>query len=243
MIFYIYAPAVLATKWLGLSSPYALRLYVFLLGTLSLFICNHFLKKIVLDKNHFFVTTSMLIIAVVFYLLPFNEFGQREHFLLILAMPYFFLVSSRLQVGYQTNSLSNFLIGVSAGFGFAIKPHFFCAFLLVELYFLIKQGYFFAWFRSEVMGVFTSLLIYIIILIFIHYDYLTVVLPLITQYYYQDYHSPISVVAFANQALFCYLVVAFFLLRLKYQPYPQMATVLMMAAIGFFGSYFIPYPC
>ena len=70
--------------------------------------------------------------------------------LLYFTMPYFLLVCYRLH-GKNIPIIFSCLIGLSAGIGFAIKPFFLTAPILVEIYYLLKHRTLKAWLRPEII--------------------------------------------------------------------------------------------
>jgi hypothetical protein len=71
------------------------------------------------------------VIAVVLALLPRAEFGQRENLIAAAVLPYLATLALRLR-GNPPGSGQAAAAGVAAGIGFAIKPHYFIAFVLLE---------------------------------------------------------------------------------------------------------------
>jgi hypothetical protein len=82
--------------------------------------------------------TVFAVIGCVLLLIPGAEFGQREHLLAAMALPYLALVSAEL-CGRPTPALRAALIGILAAIGCALKPRYVLAFGLVEL-FAVAQG-------------------------------------------------------------------------------------------------------
>ncbi len=78
---------------------------------------------------------GMAMFTVVFALFPFlrTDFGQREHFAVILTLPYVLMAAIEQPFAWQRRG-SRVLIGIAAGIGFALKPHFAVAWALIEAY-------------------------------------------------------------------------------------------------------------
>jgi hypothetical protein len=68
--------------------------------------------------------------VIVLFVLPAQDFGQREHLSLILALPYVALWAIRASGG-PVGSVMAAAAGVMAGFAFAIKPHFVLPWLML----------------------------------------------------------------------------------------------------------------
>ncbi len=91
-----------------------------------------------LDPAH--ATSDALLPLLLLFLLivyPNNTFGQREHIMLVLAMPYLLIASGRAQ-GETLSFRLRLFSGLAAGLGFAIKPYFIAIPALVELYVLSR---------------------------------------------------------------------------------------------------------
>jgi len=71
-------------------------------------------------------------LALALAVLRRHEFGQREHLFVLLYVPYLFLRIGRYQGGSAPWPLA-VLLGLQAGVGAAIKPHFLMTALLVEI--------------------------------------------------------------------------------------------------------------
>jgi hypothetical protein len=69
-------------------------------------------------------------VALILFVLPFAYWGQREHLMLILCLPHLIEAAGRMR-GARTRSPLK--LGIAAGLGYALKPHYALAFLAVEL--------------------------------------------------------------------------------------------------------------
>lgn len=94
-----------------------------------------------LDPAH--ATADALLPLLLLFLLivfPNQTFGQREHIMLVLAMPYLLVASGRAQ-GEVLSRRLRIITGLLAGLGFCIKPYFIAIPALVELYILSQRGW------------------------------------------------------------------------------------------------------
>ena len=124
MFLYVFFPVVFVMRWFpALNFQYALFFYFLFLSLFSITLCR------LLSSNRILilVITFALIITGVCY------FGQREEISIALTLPYFFLLSNRLEKK-AVNTYFSLLIGFLAGIGFATKPHFCIPFFLSEGY-------------------------------------------------------------------------------------------------------------
>ena len=73
-----------------------------------------------------------VVIAVVLFVLPGVEFGQREHLLVAAALPYVGIIALRLRAGAVPLPTA-ITVGLLAGVGCALKPRYALAFALLEI--------------------------------------------------------------------------------------------------------------
>jgi hypothetical protein len=76
----------------------------------------------------------LLLLALAFVLFPLAEsdFGEREHLVVALLLPYVLLAAARL-AGQQVPKARAILVGLLAGSAFALKPHFLVLWPLIEV--------------------------------------------------------------------------------------------------------------
>ncbi len=74
-----------------------------------------------------------LLLTFTLFALPGRDFGEREHLLLALVVPYVLLAAARA-MGRRVPAGEALLIGLLAGSAFAFKPHFVLLWLAVEGY-------------------------------------------------------------------------------------------------------------
>lgn len=104
------------------------------LGIAASFITCRKVLAASLDPAH--ATADALLPLLLLFLLivyPNNMFAQREHMMLVLAMPYLLVASGRAD-GEQLSNRLKIATGLMAGVGFAMKPYFLAIPLFVELY-------------------------------------------------------------------------------------------------------------
>jgi hypothetical protein len=75
----------------------------------------------------------MLLLVFVLFNLPGQDFGEREHLLLMLALPYLLLAVARA-TGREIPTSHALVIGLVAGAGLSLKPHFVLLWLAIEGY-------------------------------------------------------------------------------------------------------------
>jgi hypothetical protein len=75
----------------------------------------------------------LLLLAFVLFDLVGQDFGEREHLVLALVVPYLLLVAARA-VGREVPAAAALFVGLLAGSAFALKPHFVLLWLAAEGY-------------------------------------------------------------------------------------------------------------
>jgi hypothetical protein len=240
LILFIYIPSVMFAKILSIKLASGLLLYTFLLSSLSLYFCYTFINKIFLPQHRFITYALLSTIAFLFLILPLMDFGEREHLMIIFTLPYFFAVSYRMQ-GKTINPYYSIAIGFFAAWGFAIKPYFLLAPLLVELYYIWYTRNLFAWFRLETMTILVFLVIYTLSIFIFYPSYLSSIVPLSMMFYYSGFSEPWSKILLKPAIFFCFLSITFCLLLNKKNPYKTLNNILLIATIAFLISHFIQH--
>jgi hypothetical protein len=75
----------------------------------------------------------LLLLAFVLFPLAGQDFGEREHLVLALLVPYLLLAAAR-RIGREIGGIPALAIGLLGGLAFAIKPHFLILWILVEVF-------------------------------------------------------------------------------------------------------------
>src|SRR5687767_5696260 len=133
LIVWASAPPVLAGWLTGISVPAAFKVYVFAFGVATLLAIDAIVRRTWRDHRFLLVT------GAAFVTLPFvkSDFGQREHFAVLLTLPYVVAAAAR---PVALPMAARVVIGLAAGLGFAIKPHFAAAWLAVEMLAWRREG-------------------------------------------------------------------------------------------------------
>jgi hypothetical protein len=122
--------AVLSARLLDISDILAYRLWIAaaLLGTLVL--AGWLLRRLFPGD---IVVRRIFVLLLAFALFPLagQDFGEREHLVLALLVPYLLLATAR-RLGRDVARLPAIGIGALAGLAFALKPHFLLLWLVVE---------------------------------------------------------------------------------------------------------------
>ena len=235
LILYLYMPAVLLAKIFHLSFTIAFRTYTFIIAAGSIYLCNVLMRHIFDDTSNHIRYVLLVTIGFIFILMPGFAFGEREHFVLILTMPYLFLLDLRLS-NKNINIYLIFLIGVMAGLGFAIKPYFLFALIACELYFMYKKRNLFACIRFETICIGVVILLYLISIFVFTPNYIYKILPLLYLYLVVTRAAFELVISQITIVFWLIVLMAYFLFyrRLHYR---SLAGIFIFASFGYLIAY------
>ena len=213
LILYLYLPAVKLTQWFALSVPLAVRLYVFCLAALSLSLSMMSLQKIFPVSEKAAIRVMVLILTGLLLIFPLSGFSQREHFMLLLTLPYFFLLAARLESGRPCREWVAVVVGGLAAIGFCIKPYYLLVFGMVEGVAFCSRPTFRQLIRPETVTIGLIAVLYPLIIYLRHPDYLQTVLPLVTANYYANVKTPLRLfLKNQNLVIPCYAAIFYCLM-------------------------------
>jgi hypothetical protein len=162
LIIFLTAVPVLGASFLSVSATAAMKGLVLVLAA-----CSAFASASIAGRLAVGIASQLIVgAALVFLLVPFAaaDFGQREHFAAILVMPYA-LASAAAAAGNPLRRSHELVLGLVAGAGFALKPHFLLAWVLIELTMLWIQRPGARWIRPSAVGVAAFLLVYLAVIV------------------------------------------------------------------------------
>lgn len=131
LIVWLNVPAVLLARWTGISDAAAFRLAAAALLAGCIWLCERSLRRAVSDRAT--ARCFLLLLWLVLFPLVWIDYGQREHLLLGLMLPYLVLAAARVVNRYPSTP-ERLLIGVLSGIGIALKPHFVLLWIAIEAY-------------------------------------------------------------------------------------------------------------
>lgn len=239
-ILYIYLIPSIISYYSHIHIIIAYQAFVFLLAGLSLVMCFSLLKDIITTDDTIVREVLFITLAFIFLLLPGYAFGQREHLLVILTMPYFLLIVARLQ-GSACSSIFSGAVGVFAGAAFLMKPYFLPTLVLAECCYLIHQKRLTACFRPETLMIGFTALIYAILIVLRHPDYIHHVMPLAIRWCAVGHYQPWAWVTASSILFLCVIASYFLIATLEYNRYGIFTLILFVVLVGFLFSYFIQH--
>lgn len=240
LILYIYMPAVVLAKIMHLSYAVAFKLYTFVVIAGIIFSCNVLMQYIFEHKDNNIRYGLLVAITFTLALMPGYSFGEREHFAIMLTLPYLFLLNLRLSNKTLNYSLI-VLVGIIAGIGFAIKPHFLFALIACELFFIYKKRSLFACFRLETMVIVLVISLYLVSLFLLTPNYLLKVWPLVYHLYFVAAKEPFGAMLAQLGIVFWLVVVGFYCFLYEKIRYKNLAEILLFASIGYLIAYFVQH--
>ena len=233
LIFWLMSPAVWGAKTLGLSLSFAYKIYVFLLSIISLLLCSRYLQRLKIEASGL----VLCLLAFVMTLLPAWNFGQREHLMVILCLPYLFLIMARrdkILVPSWLMLISVFL----AVLAFCIKPYFVIVPASLEIYLLFSVGLRGVFRRPDPYLLVAGALAYVGLIFTLTPEYLSEVVSYAREVYTIGYNAePLMVAKRAGAML---MAMACFGLLIVVKPIKWMnafIAVMLVAAIGSVASY------
>lgn len=137
LIIWLSAVPVAIGRWTGWPPTALFKAYVVLIAALSLVLVRARVRGAWTGREFALVSTAA------FLCLPFakGDFGQREHFAVLLTLPYVLAAAAFAEAGPDRQAGRTCrAIGAAAGLGFAIKPHFFLAWIAVEMVVVATRG-------------------------------------------------------------------------------------------------------
>lgn len=235
LIFFIYMVPVYAAKILSVELRVIFYAYTFALGALSCGISFRLLNNIKSVHRLFFV----LLMVVALFILPRGDFGQREHFMVIFALPYIVLAIRRIE-NQPCNMIAALGIGGLAVLGFGIKPHFLLIPAVLELYFLARTRRLSKSFRPETITLGLGICAYIGAIFLFTPEYFSVIIPFVLEVYGQAFNSPFMDVVFRLELILIILLCVMSGLMIKEgSTLPSAVVVLFLAGCAAFVMYLV----
>lgn len=226
LVWYQALPTVALARAIDVSEITVYRLYICALIALSLFLANLVLTRLLEDEAA--ETRRFLLIALAFLLIFWaRNFGQREHVMIILAMPYILLTAAAAR-GRAVAWPTALAIGLCAGIGVALKPYFLLLPAVLELYLMVSRRHWASWVRPDALTLGTTVAVYAASIAVFTPEYLTHMLPIGLEVYWA-YNNELLEVIRAVAYMAVPLPIVFVLSRGRRRPVPQLQWVFGLA--------------
>jgi len=133
LIIVLNLPIVLLARAIGLSEFIVYRVASVLFVGALLAYSARLIHRYVLPGQPARRRGLVLLLAFAVFMLPRIDFGQREHFVLALLLPYVLVAAGR-HLGRTPGALEAAIIGFMAGAAVGLKPHFVLVWAAVEVF-------------------------------------------------------------------------------------------------------------
>lgn len=172
IIYLISTIPVFFSKLLGINEIISGLIFIFLLTVLSLYIARKILAILFDNQSDTLGYYFLFLLSFVLLFVPNRDFGQREHVMVIFCVPYV-VASMARSIGKKIPSSLGWIIGIMAGLGFVLKPHFLLLWIAVEVFLLLtkKQTIRSFFTRSDTYAVISIHILFALMLIFVFPEY------------------------------------------------------------------------
>ena len=207
LIIWLNLPIELAARALHVSDVLVYRLSAAAVVGGLFRLCYHLVRSYVAPDNARFGRYLLLLLCFALFPLAAEDFGQREHFVLALLAPYLLLAAARLG-GRRVSVRDAAWVGVLAGIGIALKPHFAVTWLVLELILRLRAGGDRAAVTSELLGVLGFVTGYAVAVVLVTPEYVALAVelgPAYTRYLREPLTSLIFFAPAAPLVLFALL--------------------------------------
>jgi len=235
LAFFLTVPPVYFARLTGIFPAYVFLAYVFGLTALSLFLAWRLLPN---DSNRLLRRGLLLVAMLALVILPSSAFGQREHLLLLLALPYLLLAAGRA-AGAEYGRRMAVAVGVLAALGFGLKPHFLLVPAALEFYLLLRHKRLNGLFRSETLAMAAVLLLYGGVIVLFTPDYVTRVVPYALEIYNDFYRDSLTHLLWRQETFLVVLIPLFHLVARSRSAGKELGDVFGIAAVCFYVVYFV----
>jgi hypothetical protein len=176
----------------------------------------------------------ILLLCFALFALARIDFGQREHFVLALLLPYALLLAAEAR-GTRPASLEAGAIGVLAGAAVALKPHFGLVWLVLECLRRLRSSAADRWrVMPETAGALAFLTAYVLAVLWLTPDYLEVASALGPAYAKYMRESFFSLLVVGPGAPLVWFVLLAVLVLRRQSRTPELDAVLAAAIVGCF---------
>jgi hypothetical protein len=165
-------------------------------------------------------------------------FGQREHIIALLVLPYLFAVVRRL----EARGLSTFegiLIGLAAAVGFSLKPHHLLVVAVIEVLIFYRTRRVRNLIRPELVTLALGGLMYCTAVWIFTPDYIKTVIPIDVKVYGYWGHSPVLEIISQANSLRAILAAVIALIILRGSGSERLASTFLVAGSAAFLAYLV----
>ncbi len=169
---FLYVPAVLFGRLLHIQSEMASDIIVFIISIVSV----SFFMSILLQQKQKKYIINLIVLSTLASLLiiPFMMFGQREHFIAILLLPWLVVASIDNKV---TRLWQKIFSGITCGLAICIKPHYALIVMLVLLIDSFREKSILVAFYIKNLFIYFVAIFYFVFIYFYFHEYFILTMP------------------------------------------------------------------
>jgi hypothetical protein len=236
LAFYLTVPPVMVARLLGLASVDVFVVYVFALAAGSLALTRRVLCSLPPEEARL---RRWLLVAALFAVvaLPGPAFGQREHFMVILGLPYLALIAMRANGRAVPLGLA-LAAGIAGCLGFALKPPFLAVPAVLELYLFAVRRPRLPLLRSETLALGVSVAVYALSIPLLTPEYVDFIVPM-TAAVYGAFEAPLLVVLARIETLLVPFAIAAVLVMRDRSAGSRAVEVFLIAGVSDYALYLV----
>jgi hypothetical protein len=227
-------PSTLA-GWLHLPATAVGKLLVCCVGAAVAFACASLLRESARISRAALWALAFVYVTA-FAVIPARDFGQRDHLLAFLCLPYL-ICASRAMAGHPLAGWQPWLAGLAAGVGIALKPHQVVIIIAVEIALTATKRRLGTLARPEVAAILAVGLAYLAAIRAFAPDYVSQMLPLLRQTYWAFGHLTWFALVRESIQLHVLAAVTIGAAMLVRRPRPLTVVLLVAGFAAVFGYY------
>ncbi len=237
LVFFIYSIPVFISQITGINYMIAFTAFTYILIFFSLlYSFRIFTRYLHLDKN----MVAILIVSIYFSLtlLSGDAFGQREHLLVILSLPYILLTALRLEQKHVP-LFHAAAVGMIATFGFALKPYFIFIPISLEFLLILKYKSILKSFRPETIIMGLLMILYLVVIVIYTPEYISHIFKIAQEIYSYGYKKPLLYILISSFSLLAVTGIFLFLISTKRSLENTLLNVFSASLVGYWLSFLI----
>lgn len=245
LVLVLLAPAILAADALGVSEIATARITTHLLGAGTLWLSNRVLRTVYDDTERGARYACVAVLAFVTFIWPGArlegrpgaDFGQREHWLLMLLLPYLIATLARWR-GARPSTPLLVVVGLLAGLGVGLKPPYLMAIGALEQALVVRSRSLRALARPELAALLSTFAAYLVALWLLTPAYFEIAVPLGLRTYWA-YQKPVAeLVAGVDVGLFAAGLLVVIALR-RPGPARELSRLAFVIGVGCYAAYLV----
>src|SRR3990167_3692142 len=119
------------------------------------------------------------------------------------------------------------------------QPFFIITFVLLELLYIYQRRDLWPWIKLELMIIASLALGYLMVICYVHLEYITLVLPIVMKFYYQGVGDSFKELLMHPAIIYCFIVIGLFAFLSQYLTYKMLGAGLFTVLCGFLLVYFL----